>query len=417
MRLLVISINYAPEIAGSAPYTTGVSEHMAALGHEVHVLTGLPHYPSWRRGPEDGIGGVEIRNGVRIYRRWHYVPPSQSAVQRAFYEGTFLSTGAFFPRKLNPDAIVAVVPALSDGILARWASRRFGAPYGVLFQDLMGRATSQSGITGPPAVEKLVHAGESWAAKDASAVAIVAEGFRSYVESLGVDPGRIQRVRNWNHMPQPSAARQATRRQLGWQDETFVCLHAGNMGLKQDLENVLGCAQIAACSQRRLLFVFAGDGNQRQRLQEVSRQNSLENVQFIGSLETQAYIDLLEAADVLILNQRAGVKDMSFPSKLASYVSSRTPIIAAVSAESDVARELAAARSALLVQPGQPDELLDGITLLAVDTGLRRALVTAAKEYGDRSFSPHSALKELELFVGRITGNVEAPDEHLREAA
>ena len=203
MRLLVISTNYAPEIAGSAPYTTGLSEHMAALGHEVHVLTGLPHYPSWRRGPEDGIGGVEIRNGVRIYRRWHYVPPSQSAVRRAFYEGTFLSTGAFFPRKLNPDAIVAVVPALSDGILGRWASRRFGAPYGVLFQDLMGHATSQSSVTGAPAVEKLVHAGESWAAKDASAVPLLLKAFAPMLNHSESTPGASNECETGTICPSP----------------------------------------------------------------------------------------------------------------------------------------------------------------------------------------------------------------------
>jgi hypothetical protein len=48
MKLLIISLHYAPEETGNAPYAAGLAEHLAGQGHEVTVVTGLPHYPSWR---------------------------------------------------------------------------------------------------------------------------------------------------------------------------------------------------------------------------------------------------------------------------------------------------------------------------------------------------------------------------------
>lgn len=46
--LLVVSTNYAPELTGIGPYAARLAEHRAASGAETHVLTGMPHYPSWR---------------------------------------------------------------------------------------------------------------------------------------------------------------------------------------------------------------------------------------------------------------------------------------------------------------------------------------------------------------------------------
>ena len=48
MRILVAGINYAPEVTGIAPYTTGLAEGLAQRGHTVDVWTGLPHYPQWQ---------------------------------------------------------------------------------------------------------------------------------------------------------------------------------------------------------------------------------------------------------------------------------------------------------------------------------------------------------------------------------
>ena len=47
-RILITTINYAPEETGIAPYSTGLAEHLASQGYQVTTLTGLPHYPAWR---------------------------------------------------------------------------------------------------------------------------------------------------------------------------------------------------------------------------------------------------------------------------------------------------------------------------------------------------------------------------------
>src|SRR5690348_1713806 len=110
-------MNYSPEETGIAPYTTGMAEHLAAEGHGVTVLTGVPHYPQWR--VLDGYGGrlmwTEMLGSVEVRRVRHYVPPRQSAVRRALYEATFLSHLLLTASLRRPNAVVGVVPSLSGG--------------------------------------------------------------------------------------------------------------------------------------------------------------------------------------------------------------------------------------------------------------------------------------------------------------
>jgi hypothetical protein len=84
-----------------------------------------------------------------------------------------------------------------------------------VFQDLMGLAAEQSGIGGGRGVSTVARLTEGWAARGAAAVGVIAEGMRPYVESLGVEPGLIRRVRNWTHTGEATVERQAMRAWLG----------------------------------------------------------------------------------------------------------------------------------------------------------------------------------------------------------
>lgn len=145
-HVLICGINYWPEETGIAPYTTGLAEHLTASGMRVTVITGMPHYPRWRVA--DGYRGrrrmQESIRGVDVRRYAHYVPHRQSAARRALFEGTFFAhalPAASLVGIPRPDVVLGIVPNLGTGLLAAAAAKRFGVPYGLLFQDLMGLST------------------------------------------------------------------------------------------------------------------------------------------------------------------------------------------------------------------------------------------------------------------------------------
>jgi glycosyltransferase involved in cell wall biosynthesis len=114
---------------------------------------------------------------------------------------------------------------------------------------------------------------------------------------------------------------------------------------------------------RDALFVLVGDGSQRAELE--ARARGLSNVRFLPLQPEEGFADLLNAADVLLLNQRSTVRDMSLPGKLTSYFAAGRPVIAAVASDSETAREVTAANAGLVVEPERPQALADAIERLA----------------------------------------------------
>lgn len=400
----MIGVNYLPEKTGIGPYSAGLAEHLARRGHEVEVVTGLPSYPEWKvhESFRRLLWRNEVKEGVMVHRRWHYVPGSQTAVRRLLYEASFFLTGlsALFLRK--PDLVVGVVPSLSGGAVARLVARHFGAPYVLIFQDLMGPAATQTGLSGAHRVAALVKTVERRIASKAARVGVIAEGFRPYLESLGVDPERIFRLRNWSRVADPTEDRATTRKELGLAPDQIVCLHAGNMGHKQDLANILECALLASGANLTLEFILLGDGNQRQSLQELASGHDLRNLRFLPLQSDEAFSNVLAAADILLLNQRPGVAEMSLPSKLTAYLAAQRPIVAAVDQNSESAREVTEAGAGIIVPPGKPEALLRSLAQLALDKALRDRLGRRGRDHASTTLSSSCALPPIEEFLTSV---------------
>jgi colanic acid biosynthesis glycosyl transferase WcaI len=406
VRVLVVGINYRPEPTGIGPYTAGLAEHLAARGDEVTVITGLPSYPGWRlrRGTARRLLATERLGGVTLLRAAHYVPAAQTAAKRAMYEGTFGLTGLLASLRINPpSAILGVVPSLSGGVLARLTAQRLRAPYGLIFQDLMGPAARQSGIAGGGAVARATGAAEAWAAAGARAIGVVAETFTPYIASLGVPAERIHHVPNWARLARPSLGRAETRRRFGWSDDCQVVLHAGNMGLKQGLEQVVEAARLAADRNEPVRFVLAGDGSQADALRTAGA--GLPTLDFLPVQLDGIHASMLEAADVLLLSERATQLDMSLPSKLTSYFAAGLPILAAVPLAGASAREVERAGAGLAVTAGDASAILDALERLRTDGAHAARLAAAGPPYAKAHLGAAACLARAAAFVDAIAGH------------
>jgi colanic acid biosynthesis glycosyl transferase WcaI len=405
-RVLVIGINYAPEQTGSAPYTAGLAEMIADFA-DVEVMAGAPHYPAWRVEPEYQwrLRRREQRNGVEVRHFRHFVPRRQSALGRAMWDGSFVANVAISRPRHAPDVVIASTPSLGGAVLGARFAQRYRVPFGVVIQDLVGQAARQSGIAGGSTVADAVGRVEGWTLRRADAVAVVSDAYREQLAVYRVDEARVRVLPNWTHIPHPREKPTSVRAELGWRDDEFVALHAGNMGLKQDLSNVIEAARAlegrGLKGGRRIRFVLCGDGNQRQLV--CDRAAGLSNVSFLDPVSSERYPDLLRAADVLLVNERASLRDMALPSKLTSYFAARRPVIAAVSADGACAQEIARTDGAAhIVAPGQPAELASAIEVLSSDAAWSASMAAAGGRFADAHLSRTTAARRVRELVSDL---------------
>jgi glycosyltransferase involved in cell wall biosynthesis len=395
VRVLIFGIDYFPESIGIGPYTTGMAEHYAKVGHEVRVATGVPHYPWWRAQPIPATPS----NGVRLRRYRHFVPSRPTALGRGLYELTWLVSAARALPFHPADAVIGVVPTLSGAALAWLASSTHRARFGIVFQDLMGPSATQSAYEGGNRVATVVSATERFLARRADAVGIISEGFRLYLEQGGVNASRIVHLRNWARFEPPARSAAETRASLGWPAQDFICLHAGSMGQKQDLDNLLEAARLLDGIGVRI--VLAGEGNDRARLVERAAAMACGSLLFAPLQEDRRFAEMLRAADVLLVNQRPGVREMALPSKLGAYFAAGRPVIAAADAESETAKEVDRSRAGRVVPPGEPDALARSLLELRSEPEKARTFGQDGLAYA-KTYMTDSALAGYDRFLERL---------------
>lgn len=383
---LFIGVNYAPEPTGIAPYTTGMARRLVANGVDARVLTAYPHYPWWR--VLDGYRGVtmsEVIDGVPVDRRRHFVPRRHTTLSRSLSEFVF-GVRVLCARWGRPDVVVLVSPALISSRMAAARARWQRIPTVVWIQDIYTLGIRQTGGGGIAA--KIVARIERGLANSASRVVVIHDRFRRMLqEDLDVTTP-VDIVRNWSHI-EPADRSESVRADLGWAPDDFIVLHAGNMGAKQGLENVVHGAREAERRGSRVRFVLLGDGNRRAQLEAMGGSDRL---QFIDPLPDGLFERALASADALLVNELPGMTEMSVPSKLTSYFAAALPVIAAVDESSITFDEVRAAEAGVCVPADDAAALVDAAEHLAADPAQRCAYGAAGRQYRERHLTESAAV-------------------------
>ncbi|MBP2268323.1 glycosyltransferase involved in cell wall biosynthesis [Pseudarthrobacter sp. PvP004] len=401
MKALIVGLNYAPEPSGNAPYTSKLSQGLAGRGVVVKVLTGYPHYPEWKIA--DGYKGFSMEEslgGVPVKRLRSTVPRRPNGLGRFIMEITF-GVRAMLERWERPDVVLVVSPALFSAAFTILRARIFGIPVGIWVQDLYSKGIEETGHARSP-LASVMKRMESAILSAADGVSVIHERFRDHVvNDLGVPAHRVRVIRNWTHVQHHhSFDRSAARKRLGWAPTDFVALHAGNMGVKQGLENLIDTAHLAGRSGSDVRVVLLGNGNQRRILE--SKGAGIDRLQFLEPLPDRDYSEALRSADVLLVNERPGVREMSVPSKLTSYFVTGLPIIAATEEDSATAHELSAAGAGIRADSGSPVDLVAAIERLREDPDSAKDFGVAGQQYSERVLTEEVAVESYLDWLGGL---------------
>jgi colanic acid biosynthesis glycosyl transferase WcaI len=393
-NILVWSPNYAPDLTGIPPLVTDSAEWLSARGHNVRVVTTVPHYPQRRIDPtyRGRLWWSETRNGVPVARSWLHVRQRESFVDKALYELTV--SGMSLPRVAascrDADVLVCVVPTLAAAAAAGLLRRIHPRTRLVLWvQDLVVLAASSVPDL-PPGAERLLRAAravERFAIRSADATIVCSPGFRDYYRSIGVDVGRVITLLNWTRIDRSQDAPRPVSAQTRF-------LYAGNLGYTQGFETLV---EAAARAGDEVMVEIVGDGNAAQTVKDLSR--ARHNVVLRDPVPEDDLPDLLARAHVHVVIQRRVAAGANLPSKIATYMASGRAVVAAIDPSTAAADLLRRSGGAVLVEPESPAELAAAMLHLARNPAARDDLGRRARTFALRMFSREHALRRLEAAV------------------
>ena len=389
--IAVLCPHFVPDTAPTGVVMTRIVAELAALGHEVHVVTALPWYR--QHAVEVGWGGPWVRREMTPWGSITRVNPFPGSDKRnlarraAGFVGFSALAGLTSLRGGRVDAVVAMSPPLTMG-LTGWATHvvRRG-PLIFNIQDVFPDAAVETGAITNTRIIALARWLERISYGRAAAVTVLSDDLRQNIaDKLG--PTRLDDIRvipNFvdTDLIRPLDRMTALRGELGIGDETVV-LYAGNVGFSQSLEMVIDVARQAP----HLTFLINGDGAARASLGE--RAEGLANVRFSGYQPIERLPEVLATGDIHLVPLKAGLGRVSVPSKTYSILAAGRPALAAIDPGTEVPRILEASGAGVWVPPDNTNAFSQALHQMAEDPVRAREMGRAGRRWVERAASPRA---------------------------
>lgn len=383
MKILILGINYDPEIISTAVYSTALAEEMVKYGVKIEVVTAKPYFPKWE--VFEGWRGFTWRSrvsdtGVRIVHCPLYVPRRPTGLRRILHHASFalsaLPVMIWKALRQRPDIVFVVAPSMVAAPVGWLGAKIAGAKAWLHIQDFEVEAAFATGLlNGKNIIGRAALAYESWTLRRFDRVSSISQPMVDKLRSKNVPPERIYELRNWANLERitPVEGRSPMAEELGI-TTPLVALYSGNLANKQGLE-IIPQAAAELAHRKDLTFVVCGDGPMREDL--VAMSAGLDNIVFLPLQPFDRLNDLLGMADVHLLPQIAGAADLLLPSKLTNMLASGRPVIAAADPNTALGREVDGCGA--LVPPGDGVALAKAIEALIAAPQKRAELGQAAR--------------------------------------
>jgi glycosyltransferase involved in cell wall biosynthesis len=398
MNILIVTQYFYPERF----LINSLAEDLNKAGHCVSILTGMPNYPAGKVFPgyRCTFPTRERYNEIEIIRV-PIIPRGSASRFRllANYLSYVLSASLFAPFLLRRPVDVIFVYQLSPvfvgipALVVKWMKH---APILLWVQDLWPESLIATGAIKSPillaTVRGLVRLIYRWS----DIILVQSQAFIPKIRELAPRAGRIRFLPNpadrlYRPVVPLADAPERTMMRPG-----FRVLFAGNMGVAQDLENVLAAAERLG-PRRDIQWVLIGDGRVRPWVEEQIQARGLEKtVQVLGPFDSERMPTFFALADALLVTlRREDIFALTIPSKLQSYLACGRPIIAAL--EGEGARIVTEANAGLTCPPSDSAALAAAVERMHESpTAERTAMGKSGRRYFVREFDRDVLIERLQ---------------------
>ena len=360
MKILFLTENYPPETNAAANRVHERAKFWADWGHDVTVITCAPNFPKGRlhEGYANKWYQTGVMDGIRVVRVKTFISANEGVVLRMLDFLSFMITGfvaSLFQKR--PDVVVATSPQFFTAV-AGWAvglCRR--RPFVFELGDIWPASIIAVGAMEPSLMIRMFERLELFLYRRSAAIVALTPKFKENLIGRGIEGDKISIVINgvdidrFRKTPRDKALAAA----WGLKDK-FVIGYIGTHGMAHGLSNVLEAAARLRDNDR-VMFLFVGDGAERDDLISLAAEKGLENVRFIESQPREKVPAIWSVCDVALVHLRDSVVFSEvIPSKIFEAMAMELPtlLVAPQGVASDI---VLSTRSGVWAPAEQPDRL------------------------------------------------------------
>jgi glycosyltransferase involved in cell wall biosynthesis len=247
---------------------------------------------------------------------------------------------------------------------------------------------------------------DRWALRRFDLVVAVSAEIAGTLRRAGVPPDKIRVIDNGIEVTDFEAGAPTLRRELALDSKSVLVGGIGRLSPEKGFAVLLAAARIVVKQHPEVKFVVVGDGPEREKLQDLTRQYGLERKLFWAGRRD----DMAGVYASLDIQVQPSLKE-GLPMTILEGLAARRPI---------VATRVGAVESAindgdigLLVNTGRADEIARAVTRLIQDPSLRIRLGQAGRARVEANFSARAMTeKYLEAYLDALGGKPREPANH-----
>jgi glycosyltransferase involved in cell wall biosynthesis len=402
MHILLITTYFEPDQGAASIILTRLAKKLQARGHQLTVLTTLPHYPAGHisEGYRGKFVVVEDREGMCVIQTWLWATPSPKISRKLISQVSFMLTaslrGLMIPR---PDVmLIETQPVFTElaGVFLSWFKR---VPYVLDVHDPWPDYLLTIGVMTD---HHPIYRAARWLVdhtyRRAARIVTLSPGWAELIEQHIGKTDKIRTVFSSIDLDRFQPGRDATafREKYGLGHARLVT-YIGTFGTAYDFTTLL---ETARCLNNRedVRFVFFGHGSQDDLVRNRLAQGDLLNVEWIHWVD-YSEIPLAWAASHVTFYalHRHELYKGFVGTKLFEAMSSGVPVVAAV--EGVAAGLLRDSGAGLSVSFGDVEGLADAIRQLLDNPDLHQQCSQAGRAYAERHLDVEAAISAYESIL------------------
>ena len=324
MKILYIHQYFVTPQEPGATRSYWISKELVKRGHHVTVITGnseSKHEPG--RFDRDGIDVIYVKN---LYNN------SQTKIQKvwSFIKFIFQSIVVAAKEK-NVDLVYATSTPLTIGAVALALRAIKGWRYVFEVRDLWPEFPIQVGAVTNPILIWLLRKFEKRIYKRSEHVVALSPGMQEGVIMAGTPIEKTSMIPNMSKPDifYPHEVNMDIVKQFGIDLTKFNVIHFGMLAVANGLDYIIKAAiELKKRGDSSIQFLFMGEGAMQPMLEEMVKENGLNNVRFLGNYKVGVVAEVTNCCNASITSfKNLPILATNSPNKLFDSLSAGKPII------------------------------------------------------------------------------------------
>lgn len=390
MKILLIVDCYLPATKSAALMIHELGVKFSHLGHNV-IITAPDDSLTQRCeiSKEYDLTILRVRTGkIKTAGRFN------RALNEIMLSATIWKAGKTFFQANPCDMIVFYSPSIFFASLVKKLKKLWKCKTYMILRDIFPKWAIDTGVMKKGPVYWFFKHKELQQYSAADIIGVESAGYLPYFAGQGIDKKcRIEVLYNWTTLNEKKIITNHKRKKLGL-DDKFVFFYGGNIGIAQEMDNIVKLAENLQ-NHPRLHFLLVGDGSEVTRLNTMIKARQLTNITIHPPVSQQDYLGMLSQFDVGLISLNRKLDAHNFPGKILGYMYFAKPILASINPGNELKRILQDSNAGLVSISGDHCQLRNHALKLARDTNLCGQMGRNGRVVLEERFSVERAVSQI----------------------